>query len=253
MKLTLTRFTVAALVVACLNPAYSQRRRGSFDFELSREDIQRLLNQGEAAANGIASGDGLRSNTVAERGPIVKRPTRMHIAVVERDGKLVGLRSMADAWVGSEDIAIAKARSAAFFSSDENALTSRIIGELSQLTTGSDGKIATGPLWGIGSSNQQGATGGKETRNGLITFPGGVAIYKNGRLIGGVGVSGDAVDQDEAVALGAAVGFEPGANAVKLGYKAPSVPRLEPPPAVAPVTGAPASAVPGGPTTTAPR
>src|SRR6266511_2528389 len=78
---------------------------------LSQEDIQTILNQAEAGANVTNSGDGLRSNTVPAR-----------------DGKLLKVLSMPDAWVGSIDIAIAKARTAAFFSSDENALTSRIIG-----------------------------------------------------------------------------------------------------------------------------
>src|SRR5262245_64822239 len=141
----------------------------------------------------------------------------MHIAVVGRDGSLLAHSAMPDAWVGSEDIAIAKARTAAFFSSDENALTSRIIGVLSQAHN-PDGSGGAGPLWGIGNSNQVGVTGHQETRNGIITFPGGVAIYKNGRLVGGIGVSGDGVDQDEAVAFAGAAGFLPGAGVATLGY-----------------------------------
>jgi uncharacterized protein GlcG (DUF336 family) len=235
-------FFALCLAISLTQPAQAERRRSSTkssDLELTREDVARILDQAEASANRTASGDGLRSNTVADRGPIVKRPTRMHLAVVDREGKLLGMRSMIDAWVGSADIAIAKARTAAFFSSDENALTSRIIGELSQLSPGENGKIATGPLWGIGNSNQQGITGSKEMRNGLITFPGGIALYKNGHLVGGIGVSGDAVDQDEAVAFGGAAGFEPGANAVKLGYKAPTVPAIEATPAPAPASAVP--------------
>ena len=141
----------------------------------------------------------------------------MHIAVVARDGSLLTEFGMADAWVGSEDIAIAKARTAAFFSSDQNALTSRIVGELSQAHN-PDGNGGAGPLWGIGNSNQVGITGGPATRNGIITFPGGVALYRNGRLVGGIGVSGDGVDQDEAVAFAGAAGFLPGPGVAKLGY-----------------------------------
>src|SRR5262245_65342843 len=44
--------------------------------------------------------------------------TRMHIAVVARDGRLLALHSMDDAWVGSIDIAKAKAYTASAFSSD---------------------------------------------------------------------------------------------------------------------------------------
>lgn len=37
--------------------------------------------------------------------------------------------------------------------------------------------------------------------NGLQIFPGGVPIYRNGTLVGGVGVSGDGIDQDDMVAF----------------------------------------------------
>ena len=39
-------------------------------------------------------------------------------------------------------------------------------------------------------------------------FPGSVPLYKNGVLVGAIGVSGDGVDQDDYVAAQAAVGFE---------------------------------------------
>lgn len=180
---------------------------------LSQADLNTIVNQGTAKANTTASADGLRSSSTAM--PPIKRPTKMVIAVVARDGKLLRVYAQPDAWVGSQDIAIAKARTAAFFSSDENALTSRIIGVLSQ---------PGGPLWGIGNSNQVGITGSPVFRNGIITFPGGVPLYKNGELVGGVGVSGDAVDQDEAVAFAAAVGFAPGTGVVQLGMTPPAVP-----------------------------
>jgi uncharacterized protein GlcG (DUF336 family) len=50
-------------------------------------------------------------------------------------------------------------------------------------------------------------------QNGIIFFPGGVALYKpiNGvrTLVGGLGVSGDGVDQDDVVTAAAAAGFTP--------------------------------------------
>ena len=167
---------------------------------LSNADLDAIVAAAVSAAN--ATGSGLRTTPTVQ-------PTKMQIAIVARDGRLLRLFSMPDAWVGSIDIAIAKARTAAFFSSDQNALTSRIIGNLSQ---------PGAPLWGIGNSNQLGISGSQEFRNGIITFPGGVPLYKNGELVGGVGVSGDGVDQDEHVAFAGAAGFPPGPGVSKLGF-----------------------------------
>jgi uncharacterized protein GlcG (DUF336 family) len=167
---------------------------------LSQADLDVIVAQAVAKAGTTASGF---------RVTPTPRPTRMQIAIVARDGKLLRLFSMPDAWVGSIDIAIAKGRTAAFLSSDQNALTSRIIGEASQ---------PGGPLWGIGNSNQIGISGSQEFRNGIITFPGGVPLYKDGVLVGAIGVSGDGVDQDETVAFAGAVGFEPGAGVSRLGF-----------------------------------
>jgi uncharacterized protein GlcG (DUF336 family) len=85
--------------------------------------------------------------------------SQMHIIVVDRSGAVIGRRSMADAWAGSVAIAKAKAYTAVAFSSNENALTTRSLGKLTQ---------PGGPLWNIGNSN---AGGGKPA---LIEFPGGM-------------------------------------------------------------------------------
>ena len=36
-------------------------------------------------------------------------------------------------------------------------------------------------------------------RNGITIFPGGFPLYRNGQLIGAIGISGDGVDQDDIV------------------------------------------------------
>jgi hypothetical protein len=41
-----------------------------------------------------------------------------------------------------------------------------------------------------------------------VFFPGSVPLYRNGVLVGGLGVSGDGVDQDDFVAGGGSAGFE---------------------------------------------
>jgi len=43
--------------------------------------------------------------------------------------------------------------------------------------------------------------------NGITIFPGGVPLYKDGRLVGAIGISGDGVDQDDLIASAGAEGF----------------------------------------------
>jgi uncharacterized protein GlcG (DUF336 family) len=157
---------------------------------LTNSDIKQILDQAEASANAETSL--LRVNLGGS-----PQKTRMHIRIVDLDGDVIGERDMDDAWFGSIDIAKAKAFTAMAFSSDQNALTTRSIGELSQ---------PGGALWMIGNSNQ---------KNGIIQFPGGLPLYKNGHLVGGLGVSGDGVNQDEDVARGGATGFTP-ATAIRI-------------------------------------
>jgi uncharacterized protein GlcG (DUF336 family) len=44
--------------------------------------------------------------------------------------------------------------------------------------------------------------------NGIQIFPGSVPLYKNGVLVGGIGVSGDGVDQDDLISTMGSAGFE---------------------------------------------
>ena len=44
--------------------------------------------------------------------------------------------------------------------------------------------------------------------NGTQIFPGSVPLYKNGRLVGAIGVSGDGVDQDDLISAMGSAGFE---------------------------------------------
>ena len=110
--------------------------------------------------------------------------TKMNIAVVDAGANLKAFARMDGAWLGSIDIAIRKARTARFFDMNTGQ-----IGQLSQ---------PGGPLFGIEHSN-----------GGLISFPGGIPLLnKAGAIIGGIGVSGSAVENDHPVA-------EAGAAAVK--------------------------------------
>ncbi|MFY8058579.1 MAG: heme-binding protein, partial [Planctomycetaceae bacterium] len=51
-------------------------------------------------------------------------------------------------------------------------------------------------------------------QNGIVFFPGSTPLYRNGTLIGGLGVSGDGVDQDDVVTFLAAQDFLPRQNGV---------------------------------------
>ncbi len=46
-----------------------------------------------------------------------------------------------------------------------------------------------------------------ENQNGIVFFPGSAPLYHDGKLIGGLGVSGDGVDQDDVVTFFASLGF----------------------------------------------
>jgi uncharacterized protein GlcG (DUF336 family) len=46
-------------------------------------------------------------------------------------------------------------------------------------------------------------------QTGIVWFPGSAPLYRGGVLVGGVGVSGDGVEQDDYVTAGAVEGFEP--------------------------------------------
>ena len=108
---------------------------------------------------------------------------KMNIAVVDAGANLVAFARMDDAWLGSLDISIKKAKTARFFD-----MPTGVIGSLSQ---------PGGPLFNIEHSN-----------GGLITFPGGIPLKDaSGKIIGGIGVSGSIVEDDHAVA-------EAGANIV---------------------------------------
>jgi uncharacterized protein GlcG (DUF336 family) len=213
----------------------------------------------------------------------------VHVAVVDARGNLLGMFRMADGTLFSADVAVQKARTAAFFSGDGTdgapavAISARAFGFLAQpfFPPGID-NTSPGPLVRLrdlvnrgkvtidvppvnsvinppprppsdGTTDENVLVGGRQAfddypgaapavdlaaaraiialtggiatladrtdttpnfvspglQSGLQTFPGGVPLYRNGRLIGAVGVSGDGVDEDDAAAFAGARGFEP--------------------------------------------
>ena len=138
--------------------------------------------------------------------------------------------------------AIAKAVTGAYLSSGGNAFSSRTASQIAQehfppapTTVG----LESGPLFGVQFSqlpcsdlsqrfNAMGGTGSligpKRSPLGLAADPGGLPLYKDGVVVGGIGVMGDGdyafdpnildidVDDEEAIALAGIQGFAPPAS-----------------------------------------
>jgi uncharacterized protein GlcG (DUF336 family) len=135
---------------------------------------------------------------------------------------VLGTFRTGEATIFSWDVAVQKARTALAYSNNGNtvAMSSRTVGFLAQshYPPGIDANHA-GPYFG----QQEAASGLMGTLsnvmlnqnfvinpnlpNGITIFPGGFPLYRNGQLIGAIGVSGDGVDQDDIVGASGTVVF----------------------------------------------
>jgi uncharacterized protein GlcG (DUF336 family) len=59
-----------------------------------------------------------------------------------------------------------------------------------------------------GPGPSRGANRGYLNQSGIVWFAGSAPLYKDGRLVGGLGVSGDGVEQDDLVAAEGSAGFQ---------------------------------------------
>jgi uncharacterized protein GlcG (DUF336 family) len=144
------------------------------------------------------------------------KPGRWWSAIVDRQGQICSIvSSSTDAWPGSRAIAIAKAGTANDFSNNLNAFSTANLYPLIQPGGSLYGLNNSNPFnpayLAQGSLNSNGynvAYNGNSSPSGsvgivpggIITFGGGVALYKSGQVIGGLGVSGDTSCADHAVA-----------------------------------------------------
>ena len=195
---------------------------------ITAAEVQTIIQNGIATAN---------TTRAAIRLPL-SSPTKMVFAVADLNGNIVGLFRQPDATFFSIDVAVAKARNVAYYSSPRlqpidqlpgvpvgTALTNRsfryltlpffpegidtappgpfsILNETT-LANGASGKPASSfqTVQGFDSFNPQ--TNFHQPFNlnqdGIVFFPGSAPLYKvvNGQkvLVGGLGVSGDGVDQ----------------------------------------------------------
>jgi uncharacterized protein GlcG (DUF336 family) len=188
---------------------------------LTTTDVAQLINNAIATAN---------TTRAQIRLPIGVK-AKMVIAVSDLDGTLIGLYRMSDSTIFSIDVAATKARNVIYFSgttrqaADLNqvpmgtAVTNRTIGFGAQpfFPSGIDG-TAPGPFFNLYTMDVAdpctqglqvaGPAWPKMNQSGIVFFPGSEPLYKNGVLVGGLGVSGDGVDQDDFVTAGGAAGFE---------------------------------------------
>ena len=195
---------------------------------------------------------------------------RSVIAVTDREGYVLGVWNVRGGEPNSDEIAtaVSKAGTAAFLSSNQNAFTSRTAGFIIQQHFPPGLRnTPPGPLVGVGLSNMPfsdvnrfkktdliptssspGTFGSPITGTSLDGSPGGLPLYKSGKLVGGVGVTGDGIpgplapvraqnpfifipgyDKDEDVALAGQKGFAPSPailatnvfiNGIRLAYTA---------------------------------
>jgi uncharacterized protein GlcG (DUF336 family) len=99
----------------------------------------------------------------------------LNIAVVDAGADLILFRRMPDAFLGSIDIALDKARSSARLPFPTRGIANKVYGE----------------------DRKGGAVPGLAHVKGLMAFPGGLPIKVGDTLIGAIGISGATGDQDE--------------------------------------------------------
>ncbi len=190
---------------------------GSLGAGLAQVEVAQIVAQAIAGAN---------RTRAAIRLPLGSR-TRMVIAVADLDGRILALHRMPDATVFSLDVAVAKARNVVYFSAGGpeaaadlpgvagRAVSNRTINFVAQhlYPPGIDGS-GPGPFLGLYQNDllhpcTQGSQAPNPNQNGIVFFAGSIPLYKSGVLVGGLGISGDGVEQDDYVSFLGAQGFLP--------------------------------------------
>lgn len=140
---------------------------------------------------------------------VVNNPNQAGVAP-----EILGVFRVGEATMFSWDVSVQKARTAVFFSSKQMAMSCRAVGFLAQrfFPPGLDGR-PWGPLFGLQEAASLKTTsagafpGNPNLPNGMTIFPGGFPLYRNGEIIGAIGVSGDGVDQDDIISASGCANF----------------------------------------------
>ncbi len=163
---------------------------------------------------------------------------RMVISVADPEGNILAIYRMPDSPVFSIDVALTKARNVVYFSSLDRdardlpgvppgtAVTNRTVGFLLRQTFFPSGIYDSrpGPFADMYAADlaapcTQGRQPANANQSGIVFFPGSAPLYRNGVLVGGLGVSGDGVEQDDYVTRGR----RPGLRAARKHARRPDV------------------------------
>jgi uncharacterized protein GlcG (DUF336 family) len=149
--------------------------------------------------------------------------TRMIITVADIDGTVLAHYRMPDSLFDAVDVVLEKARNVAYFNGSDPSVrndlpgipagywvTGRTIGFGAQplYPPGIDSnvfEVGPGPwfstlfLPNIANTCSQGSQAPNPNQNGVIFFGGSTPLVQNGKLVGGLGVSGDGIEQDDYV------------------------------------------------------
>ncbi|MEO6478656.1 MAG: heme-binding protein [Luteolibacter sp.] len=188
---------------------------------LTSTEVANILSQASARAKITRGGIRLPSGQAAQTFiTVVNNPASKDTAPA-----ILGTLRTPGATIFSWDVAAQKARTAVFFSDDTRAFSSRTVGFLAQqfYPPGIAG-TAPGPFYSLQERYSLLPAGVKNPLNdvvltdsltapnpylpnGITIFPGGFPLYRNGVMIGAIGVSGDGIDQDDLIAAAGTVGF----------------------------------------------
>lgn len=234
----LTGLFMVAAIFACGGGGGGSGRAGgssSADFEcdgsctnfnLTVEDVNAVLARGVTASQAL----GVNATfAVVDRVGNVLAVYTMNGARGDAviNGQIGAAGGLEGATVPAVLAAISKAGTGAFLSSQGNAFSTRTASQIIQENFNpGEFNQPGGPLFGVQfsqlpcSDTFAGSAGMKPLPLGLSADPGGLPLYKNGDMVGGVGVEFDGLytldrniadfddDPEERIAMGASLGFE---------------------------------------------
>lgn len=209
-------FVIAPQIGGCAANEYLVGPRAGS--RLSAADVDAIVQRSIATA---------KRTRAAIRLPL-DRYARMVIAVADVDGSMLAIYRMPDATIFSIDVSVAKSRNVVYFSEHgipggvpaNTAVSNRTIGFGAQpfFPPGIDSSVfdpKEGPWFrslfvhDLENACSQGDQLANPNQNGVVFFAGSTPLYSNGTIVGGLGVSGDGIEQDDYVTYFGAGEFLP--------------------------------------------